>query len=148
MGDWYKNEDILAARSELEASIGQLERDADSNMLLVMSDCATVYYACCELLNATCNTKTSKYETYKRVMRGLKCIGTVGFAKAVAVGCRDLDTVYSLFSLKHSGIVCQGPAKPHINAMLHGHMEEARRTISKYFDIDRDYADFDTDADI
>lgn len=143
MGTWYKNENILAARDNLERAIGQLECAADSTMQVVMGESATVYLACCALLNATHGTKTSKFETYKRVMRGLKTIGTLGLAKASAIGCGDWEIMYALMSLKSAGIVCQSYEKQYVGPMLNGHMAEARRAISKYYDINKGYSIFD-----
>lgn len=143
MGTWYKNENILAARDALDRAINQLECAADSTMQVVMSESATVYLACCALLNATHGTKTSKFETYKRVMRGLKTIGTLGTAKASAIGCGDWEIMYDLLSLKTAGIVCLTHERPYIDVLLRGHMSEACRALSKYYDINKDYCIFD-----
>lgn len=143
MGDWYKNENIANAKQLLDHSVGQLEAACASTFKIAMGEAAGTYLACCSLLNASSDTKTSKYETYKRVMRALKTIGTICQTKAVEIGCGDWEIMYYLLSLKTSGIVCQPNERPYVDVLLKGHMREARNAILKYYDVNKNVSIFD-----
>lgn len=143
MGVWYKNENIINAKQTLNRSIDQLECAVDSTFNVVMGEAANVYLSCCALLNATADTPTSKLETYKRVMRGLKTIGEIGQAKANEIACGDWEIMYALLSLKTSGIVCQSHERSYIDVLLKGHMGEAKRAILRYYDVNKGVSIFD-----